>query len=236
MRTNLPVTQREYEMPADATLMSTTDTSSRITTRNAAFVAASNFDAECARSTHNIIRHPDMPPEAFADMGNPEGRRRWTALVKNRRKNGDHYWVRANATAVRTNGRRRWLHVGAHQAHTRRSPRPKKPATGLRHGKTNRVAFYKGLVVRQTSGAGVRRCKCCRFAGACERLAGRCRDHRPAWPPPAGVAYRPTAGGGRGRAEPAPWSTGCGWRRRSPGPRPGLGRPVRQAPPPKRRN
>ncbi|MFN4103768.1 MAG: PAS domain-containing protein [Tepidimonas sp.] len=52
---------------------------------------------------HNIVRHPDMPEEAFRDMwltildmGRP-----WTGLVKNRRKNGDHYWVRANATPVR---------------------------------------------------------------------------------------------------------------------------------------
>ncbi|MDV6321311.1 PAS domain-containing protein, partial [Chromohalobacter sp. HP20-39] len=55
---------------------------------------------------HNRVRHPDMPPEAFAAMwatlkaGQP-----WTALVKNRRKNGDHYWVRANATPVVRNGR-----------------------------------------------------------------------------------------------------------------------------------
>ena len=107
MRTNLPVTQREFEFPADATLMSTTDTHSRITYANAAFVAASGFDeAELLGQHHNIVRHPDMPPQAFEDMwrtlkaGNP-----WTGVVKNRRKNGDHYWVRANVTPLMRDGR-----------------------------------------------------------------------------------------------------------------------------------
>ena len=50
---------------------------------------------------HNLVRHPDLPAEAFRDLwatlkaGEP-----WTALVKNRRKNGDPYWVRANVTPV----------------------------------------------------------------------------------------------------------------------------------------
>ncbi len=103
MRNNQPVTQREFELPVDATLMSTTDTESRITYANAAFVEASGYEAaELLGQPHNLVRHPDMPAEAFADMwatikaGLP-----WTGLVKNRRKDGDHYWVRANAVPVR---------------------------------------------------------------------------------------------------------------------------------------
>ena len=54
---------------------------------------------------HNLVRHPDMPPEAYADMWRSlkEGQS-WTALVKNRRRDGDHYWVRANAAPMRRNG------------------------------------------------------------------------------------------------------------------------------------
>ena len=54
---------------------------------------------------HNIVRHPDMPPEAFEDLwttikaGMP-----WAGAVKNRRKNGDFYWVRASATPIWENG------------------------------------------------------------------------------------------------------------------------------------
>jgi len=106
MRTNLPVTQREYEFPPGETLLSTTDTKSRIQYANAAFIKVSGYTAEeLIGQPHNIVRHPDMPPEAFADLWRTlkEGLS-WTALVKNRRKDGDHYWVRANAAPMRRNG------------------------------------------------------------------------------------------------------------------------------------
>ncbi len=42
-----------------------------------------------------------MPEEAFRDMWQTiQARQPWTGLVKNRRKNGDFYWVRANATPM----------------------------------------------------------------------------------------------------------------------------------------
>ena len=104
MRTNLPVTQNNYDFPADQTLISVTDLKGRITYCNTNFVAVSGFTREeLLGQPHNLVRHPDMPEEAFRDMWHTimdEGLP-WTALVKNRRKNGDHYWVRANATPVR---------------------------------------------------------------------------------------------------------------------------------------
>ncbi|OYV00933.1 MAG: chemotaxis protein [Burkholderiales bacterium PBB5] len=107
MRHNGPVTQREFQLPEGTTLVSTTDLQSHITYCNPAFVAASGYTLEeLVGQPHNLIRHPDMPAEAFRDMwatlkaGLP-----WTALVKNRRKSGDHYWVRANVTPVLDSGR-----------------------------------------------------------------------------------------------------------------------------------
>ena len=42
-----------------------------------------------------------MPPEAFADLWQTiQSGKSWTALVKNRRKNGDYYWVKANVTPL----------------------------------------------------------------------------------------------------------------------------------------
>ena len=102
MRNNLPVTQHEYDYPASQMLVSATDLKGRIQYCNPAFVAVSGYTREeLIGQPHNIIRHPDMPADAFSDMWNTirEGRP-WTALVKNRRKNGDHYWVRANVTPV----------------------------------------------------------------------------------------------------------------------------------------
>ena len=106
MRTNLPVTQRSYAFPRGETLVSTTDLKGRITYVNPAFVTVSGYTKEeLLGQPHNLIRHPDMPEEAFRDMwatiasGEP-----WTALVKNRRKDGDHYWVVANVTPLMAGG------------------------------------------------------------------------------------------------------------------------------------
>ncbi|TSE35184.1 Aerotaxis receptor [Tepidimonas fonticaldi] len=104
MRVNLPVTQKAYDFPADQTLISVTDVKGRITYANNNFVAVSGYTREeLLGQPHNIVRHPDMPEEAFRDLWHTilEEGRPWTGLVKNRRKNGDHYWVRANATPVR---------------------------------------------------------------------------------------------------------------------------------------
>ncbi|WP_374641684.1 methyl-accepting chemotaxis protein [Hydrogenophaga sp.] len=107
MRKNLPVTQNGYDFPSDQTLISVTDLKGRITYCNANFVAVSGYTREeLMGQPHNLVRHPDMPEEAFRDMWETiESGLPWTALVKNRRKNGDHYWVRANATPVRSGDR-----------------------------------------------------------------------------------------------------------------------------------
>ena len=109
MRVNLPVSQLNYDFPGDELLVSVTNTKGEITHCNPAFVRVSGYSyEELIEQPHNLIRHPDMPAAAFKDMwrtiahGYP-----WTALVKNRRKNGDHYWVRANVTPIMEGGRPR---------------------------------------------------------------------------------------------------------------------------------
>jgi aerotaxis receptor len=102
MRTNLPVSGNVYTLPPDQTLVSVTDLKGRITYCNPAFVEVSGFPgAELLGQPHNLVRHPDMPAEAFRDLWDTiQNKQPWTGLVKNRRKNGDHYWVRANATPM----------------------------------------------------------------------------------------------------------------------------------------
>ncbi|MBV8044841.1 PAS domain-containing methyl-accepting chemotaxis protein [Pluralibacter sp.] len=101
------VTQRDYALDDDSTLMSTTDLNSYITHANDAFVQISGYRLdELTGQPHNLVRHPDMPKAAFADMwytlqkGEP-----WSGIVKNRRKNGDHYWVRANVAPMVRDGK-----------------------------------------------------------------------------------------------------------------------------------
>ncbi|MEZ5652405.1 MAG: methyl-accepting chemotaxis protein [Burkholderiaceae bacterium] len=107
MRRNFPVTKNERTFPEDVTLMSTTDPNSHITYANPAFMEIAGFEHdELIGQPHNVVRHPDMPPAAFADMWKTlASGASWTGLVKNRCKNGDYYWVRANATPVKRDGR-----------------------------------------------------------------------------------------------------------------------------------
>ena len=107
MRTNLPVTQQNYDFPADELLVSSTNQRGEIVHCNPAFVRVSGYAyEELIGQPHNLIRHPDMPAAAFKDMWATIGRGKpWTGLVKNRRKNGDHYWVRANVTPVLEGGK-----------------------------------------------------------------------------------------------------------------------------------
>ncbi|MCX7627576.1 MAG: PAS domain S-box protein, partial [Methylophilaceae bacterium] len=106
MRTNLPVTNNEYVLTDDDTIVSTTDLKGIITSVNRDFVRISGFtEAELIGQPHNIVRHPDMPPAAFADLWQTvQSGRPWTGIVKNRCKNGDYYWVEANVTPLHTNG------------------------------------------------------------------------------------------------------------------------------------
>jgi len=105
MRNNQPVTQRERSFPTDQRLISTTDLKGQITYCNEAFIQISGFSRdELMRAPHNLVRHPDVPPAVFAHMwttlkqGKP-----WMGIVKNRCKNGDHYWVNAYVTPILEN-------------------------------------------------------------------------------------------------------------------------------------
>ena len=151
MRNNQPVTQQELILPPGETLLSTTDTSGRITYANVAFIRASGYSwEELHGQPHNIVRHPDMPAEAFEDMWTSlKQGKSWTAVVKNRRKNGDHYWVRANAAPMHRNGSL----VGYLSVRTTPTRSEIENASVLysrfKRGEAAGSAFHNGLVVRK---------------------------------------------------------------------------------------
>lgn len=107
MRVNHPVTQREYEFADNQLLISRTDLRGNITYANPAFIEVSGFDlGELIGQEHNLVRHPDMPEAAYADFwATIKSGGIWSGIVKNRRKNGDHYWVRANVVPIREGDR-----------------------------------------------------------------------------------------------------------------------------------
>ncbi|WMJ07577.1 PAS domain-containing methyl-accepting chemotaxis protein [Nitrosomonas sp. sh817] len=106
MRTNEPVTQRDMGMNNETEIISTTNLKGILTSANDDFIRMSGFTwDELSGKNHNIIRHPDMPPEAYANLWETlKGGKPWMGIVKNRNKCGDHYWVDAFASAQYEDG------------------------------------------------------------------------------------------------------------------------------------
>ncbi|GAO35164.1 chemotaxis protein [Sulfuricella sp. T08] len=102
MKINMPVTNNEYVLTESDSVVSKTDLKGVITYINQDFMRISGFtQQELIGAPHNIVRHPDMPVEAFADLyATLKSGKPWTGMVKNRCKNGDFYWVLANATPI----------------------------------------------------------------------------------------------------------------------------------------
>ncbi len=149
MRKNLPVTDIEYIMKDGGSIVSKTDVKGRITYVNPYFVEVSGFsEEELMGAPHNLVRHPDMPEQAFDDLWKTlKTGSLWTALVKNRRKNGDFYWVNANVTPIRNNGRL----VGFMSVRTKPSREQVQAAETLyctmREGRATHLRIQHGKVV-----------------------------------------------------------------------------------------
>ena len=155
MRLNMPVTQNEYILNDGMTIVSTTDLQGNINYANQYFIEVSGFsENELLGAPQNILRHPDMPAEAFADLWNTiQSGMPWTGMVKNRCKNGDYYWVLANITPVIENGRP----VGYMSVRTKPTREQVAEASalyqGFKDGNTARLAFRNGRIVGQGLGA-----------------------------------------------------------------------------------
>jgi len=102
MRNNQPITQHQIDYPDSMVFITKTDSKGVITYANDSFVEISGFSREeLLGNNHNIVRHPDMPTWAFADLwATLQNGRPWRGLVKNRAKNGDHYWVLATISPI----------------------------------------------------------------------------------------------------------------------------------------
>ncbi len=152
MRKNLPVTNVEYPITDETLIVSKTDTKGRLTFFNGDFVAAAGFsEAELMGQPHNIVRHPDMPPEAFENLWTTlKAGRPWVGAVKNRRKNGDYYWVLATASPICKDGQV----VGYTSVRTRLPSDQRAEAeqvyAALRDKKPHRYKIEDGIVRRRS--------------------------------------------------------------------------------------
>ena len=156
------MTQKEVPFPRGETIVSKTDLKGVITYANDTFVKLCGFSREeLLGQAHNIIRHPDMPPEAFADLwktinsGQP-----WAGVVKNRCKNGDHYWVKALIVPVRDRNRT----VGHMSVRTEPAEHEKRSAAALyqavRNGQAKLSATRSPIWSREPRSTFVTACSC----------------------------------------------------------------------------
>jgi aerotaxis receptor len=159
MRINEPVTGIEVEVPEGEPLVSRTDCDGRIVFANQVFIDTSGFTLEeLIGANHNLVRHPTMPAQAFANLwATIKAGRPWDGLVKNRTKSGDFYWVQANVTPV--------LQEGETAGYISIRSRPSRSAiqeaerayAAIGSGTGKHIGLADGELVKRGIGAGVRR-------------------------------------------------------------------------------
>src|SRR5690554_1745735 len=151
MRDNQPVTGREYELQDEHFLISRTDLKGRITYANPAFIEVSGFShEELVGAPHNIVRHPDMPWEAFASLWDTlASGNGWRGMVKNRRKNGDHYWVDASVTPIVEDGEVMGYASVRVKADRAQIDRAEKAYASIRAGKGRHLYLFRGRLRRR---------------------------------------------------------------------------------------
>jgi PAS domain S-box-containing protein len=152
MKINMPITDVEHVLNENDSITTKTDLKGRITYANEAFIQISGFNKdELIGVSHNIVRHPDMPPEAFEDLWKSmKAGRRWCGLVKNRCKNGDFYWVLANATPLYENDKL----IGYMSVRSKPDQKQVAEVAGIyrmfREGKAGNLKIRDGKVVKDT--------------------------------------------------------------------------------------
>lgn len=95
-------TDTQFYLQNTMMIFSRTDTRGFINHVNPAFIEASGWTKEeLIGKPHYILRHPHMPAAAFADLWSTvQAGNQWTGCVKNLRKDGGYYWVRAVVTPI----------------------------------------------------------------------------------------------------------------------------------------
>lgn len=148
MRINMPVTMQERKLKPGSYIVSKTDLDGRIQYVNRPFIEISGFtDDELLGQHHNIVRHPDMPKAAFADLWQTlKSGKAWRGMVKNRCKDGAFYWVEARANPIWKNG------VAVGYMSLRSEPKNEQVQAAellyqqLREGKTDGIRIRQGQV------------------------------------------------------------------------------------------
>src|SRR5574343_1564702 len=153
------LTGKEVELRDAQFIVSRTDLSGRITSVNQDFVDISGYsEAELLGQPHNIIRHPDMPAEVFADLwADLKAGRPWIGMIKNRCKNGDAYWVEAHVAPVWEHERIVGYMSRRHKASPARIAAAAEAYADLRGNPASALLFEHGIASRRHAGSSLRR-------------------------------------------------------------------------------
>ena len=91
------INNNEKQLTTKSFLVSETDEKGIITFANDDFCTYAGYTLdELIGKPHSIVRHPDMPKAAFADLWETVNKgERWRGFVKNLSKDGSFYWVYA---------------------------------------------------------------------------------------------------------------------------------------------
>ncbi|WP_404399921.1 methyl-accepting chemotaxis protein [Idiomarina seosinensis] len=138
MKKNLPITNVEKSFSTRANILSTTNLKGQITYINQDFIDISGFTkSELIGKNHHIVRHPDMPPPVFKMFWDDlKADKSWMGIVKNRCKNGDHYWVDAYATPIKKDGKTEEYQSVRRKAKPEYIERAKNVYSAINNGKT----------------------------------------------------------------------------------------------------
>jgi aerotaxis receptor len=157
MRVNKPVFDQETQLKEEDFLISRTDLQGKITYANPAFINISGYSREeLIGADHNIVRHPDMPPAAFEDLwATVKKGELWGGVVKNRRKDGGFYWVKANVSPCYQSGK----HVGFTSVRVKASISEIAASSAVYaslNANTNKYKIIDGVVIENTLAASIK--------------------------------------------------------------------------------
>jgi len=104
----------EWFFGKDQYILSETDSNGIILYANEVFCEIAAYTKEeLIGEPHNLLRHPDMPKIAFQGLWDDiQSKGFWEGIVKNKRKDGAHYWVHATVLRkIDSNGNPTYLSI-----------------------------------------------------------------------------------------------------------------------------
>lgn len=103
-------------------IVSQCDLDGVITYASSAFARISGYDREELEGRrHNVVRHPEMPDELFADLWSTiKAGNTWHGEIKNRTKEGANYWVETDISPLRDHLGTPYGYIGIRQDITAR--------------------------------------------------------------------------------------------------------------------